>query len=71
VDFGEVVVPVDGLGVKIEHAIFGGLHRHRQPQPLQVHVIEASWPPGKERKSEIMSSTTRDVWPWCNLLNQA
>jgi len=42
VDFGEVIIPIDGLGVEIEHVIFRGLHCHLQPQPLQVHVIKAS-----------------------------
>ena len=42
VDFDEVIIPVDGLGVEIEHLIFRSLHHHRQPQPLHVHVIKAS-----------------------------
>ena len=40
-DSGEVIIPVDGLRVEIEHLIFRGLHHHRQPQPLHVHVIKA------------------------------
>jgi hypothetical protein len=44
VDSGEVIIPVDNLGVEIEHVIFRGLHRYRQPQPLQIHVIKASAP---------------------------
>jgi len=42
VDFGEVIIPIDGLGVENEHVIFRSLHCHLQLQPLQVHVIKAS-----------------------------
>jgi hypothetical protein len=42
VDSGEVIVPVNGLGIEIEHVVFTGLHHHHQPKPLHVDVIKAS-----------------------------
>jgi hypothetical protein len=49
VDSGEVIVPVDGLGIEIEHVVFGGLHHHHhhERQPLHVGVIKASSPANK------------------------
>lgn len=43
VDSVEIVVPVDGLWVEVEHLVLRGVHRHAQPQPLQVYICHRSF----------------------------
>jgi hypothetical protein len=44
VDSVKIIVPVDGLGIVVEHVIFRAAHHHRRPQALHVRVVKASSP---------------------------
>jgi len=46
----EIIVPVDGLGIEVEHVIFRSVHHHRGPQALHVCVVKASSPCMKGNK---------------------